>query len=50
VDRGRDDGAGDAEALADMALHLRAEDHLGRGLGDGGLDLEIVVGDQRLEP
>jgi hypothetical protein len=32
-----------------MALHLGAEDHLGRQLLDGLLDLEIIVGDQRLD-
>ena len=49
VDRGRDDGAGDAQPLGDVPLHLRAEHQLGLQLRDPGLDLEIVVGDQRLD-
>ena len=44
-----DHRAGNAQTLADMALHLGAEDHLGLKLFDGALDLEIVVGDQRLD-
>ena len=35
--------------LGDVALHLGAQDQLGLQLGDLGLDLEIVVGDQRLD-
>jgi hypothetical protein len=50
VDGCGDHGAGDAEALADVAFHLRAEDHLGRRILDGLLDLEVIVGDQRLDP
>ena len=34
MDRGRDHGAGDAEALADVALHLRAEDQFRAAGGD----------------
>ena len=49
VDRGRDHRAGDAQPLGDVALHLRAQHQLGLQLGDLGLDLEIVVGDQRLD-
>jgi hypothetical protein len=49
VDRGGDDRARDAEALRDMALHLRAEDELRLQGDDPGLDLEVVVGDQRLD-
>ena len=37
------------EPLGDVALHLRAEHEFGLQLGDLRLDLEIVVGDQRLD-
>ena len=49
VDGSRDHGARNAETLADVAFHLRAEDHLGRGIGDRLFDFEVVVGDQRVE-
>ena len=42
----RDHCAGDAQALGDVALHLRAEDEFRLKLGDRLLDLEIVVGDE----
>ena len=45
----RDDRARDAEALGDVALHLRAEHELGLQLLDLRLDFEIVVGDQGLD-
>ena len=47
--RRRDHRAGNAQPLGDVALHLRAEHQLGLQLGDRRLDLEIVVGDQRLD-
>jgi hypothetical protein len=50
VHRRRDHRAGQAQALGDVALHLRAQHQLGRGGGDGGLDLEVVVGDQGSTP
>ena len=40
---------GGAEPLGDVALHLGAEDEFGLERGDLLLDLEIVVGDQRLD-
>jgi hypothetical protein len=40
---------GNAEPLGDVALHLRAEHQLGRGLRDAPLDFEVVVGDQGLD-
>ena len=49
MDRHRDDRAGDAQALGDVALHLRPEHQLGRALCDGLLDFQVVVGDQRLD-
>ena len=49
VHRRRDHRAGDAQPLGDVALHLRAEHQLGLQLGDLRLDLEVVVGDQRLD-
>ena len=49
VDRRGDDGTWDAEAFADMALHLCAEDHLWAELFDPGFDFEIIFGDQRLD-
>ena len=50
VDRGRDHRARYAQTLADMAFHLGAQDHLGLQLFYGGLDFEVVVGNQRLDP
>jgi hypothetical protein len=35
------------QPLGDMALHLGAQNQLGLEFGDGALDLQIVVGDQR---
>ena len=49
MDGGRDDRAGDAEPLGDVALHLGAEHQIGLKLRDLGFDLQIVVGDQRLD-
>ena len=49
VDRRRNHGAGNAQPLGDVALHLGAEHEFGLQLGDLRLDLEIVVGDQRLD-
>ncbi len=48
MNRGRDHGAGNTQTFADMALHLRAKDHLGRGFFDGLLNGEIIVTDQGL--
>ena len=50
VDGRRDHRAGNAEPLGDMALHLGAEHQFGLGGGDGSLDLEMIVADQRLDP
>ena len=50
VDGGRDHGAGDAEALGDVAFHLGAEDQFRGGGDDGGFDVEVVVGDEGFEP
>ena len=49
VDGGRDDRAGDAEPLGDVALHLGAEHQIGLKLRHLGFDLQVVVGDQRLD-
>src|SRR5271165_1856014 len=46
MDGRRDHSARDAEALGDVALHLRAQHELGMERGNLRLDLEIVVGDQ----
>ena len=48
--RRRDHGAGNAKPLGDMALHLRAQHQFGLQFRDPGFDLEVVVGDQRLDP
>ena len=45
----RDHRAGHAQLLGDVALHLRAEHQFGLQFGDLRLDIEVVVGDQRLE-
>jgi hypothetical protein len=50
VHRRRDHRAGHAQALGDVALHLRAQHQFGLQFGDLGLDLEVVVADQRLDP
>eukprot|EP01136_Pigoraptor_vietnamica_P016177 Opistho-1_new@59960 len=42
------DGARNAQALGDVALHLRAQHQLGLQLGDARLHVEVVVADQRL--
>src|SRR6056297_2883043 len=42
------DSAGNAQALADMTLHLGAEDHLGGQFLDPALNLEVIVGDEGL--
>ena len=44
-----DDSAGDAQALGDVALHLRSQHQLGLRGDDGVLDDEMIVGDQRLD-
>ncbi len=49
MDGGRDHRAADPQPLADMAFHLGAEDQFRRRLLDGALDVEVIVGDQRLE-
>ena len=43
-----DHGAGHAEALGDVPLHLRAQHQFRLQGRDGGLDLKVVVGNQRL--
>ena len=50
MDGGGNHRAGHAQALGDMALHLGAQHQLHLQLGDLRLDVEIVVGDQRLDP
>jgi hypothetical protein len=45
-----DDRAANAEALGDVALHLRAQHQLRRGVDDRLLDIQIIVGDQRSTP
>ena len=47
VQRRGDDGAGNAEPLGDVALHLGAENEFRLQFGDLRLDFEIVVGDER---
>src|SRR5207237_1409038 len=47
--RRRDHGARNAEPLGDMALHLRAEHELRPQLADAGFDLQVIVGNQRLD-
>jgi hypothetical protein len=49
VHRRRDHRAGQAQALGDVAFHLRAQHQLGLQLGDARFHLEVVVGDQRLD-
>ena len=49
VDRGRDHRARGPQPLGDVPLHLRTEDEFGVEGGDHFLDLEIIVGDQRLD-
>ena len=44
-----DHRAGNAQTLGNMPLHLRAQHQLGLQFRDLGLDLEIIVGDQRLD-
>ena len=48
--RGGDHRAPDPEPLRDVAFHLGAEHELGPELRDVALDLEVVVGDQRVDP
>ena len=50
MDGGRDHRARNAKAFADMAFHLGAQDHFGLQRGNGGFNLQIVVGNQRLDP
>jgi hypothetical protein len=50
MDRGRDHSAGNAQPLADVPFHLRAQDQFRLQRGDGRLHLQIIVGDQRLDP
>ena len=45
VNRGRNHGAGNAEPLGDVALHLGAEDKFRSQFADLGLDFEVVIGD-----
>jgi hypothetical protein len=49
VDRRGDHGARDAEPLGDVALHLGAKDQFRRGRADRCFDVEVIVGDQRLD-
>ena len=49
VHGGGDDCAGHAEPLGNVPLHLRAEHQVGCECGDGGLHLEVVVGDEGLQ-
>ena len=49
VDRSRNHGAGNAEALGDMALHLRAEHQFRMRLAHPRLDFEVILGDKRLD-
>ena len=49
MQRCADHGAGNAEPLSAVALHLGAEHQLGGGLGDGRLHGEVVVTDQGFE-
>ena len=46
VDGSRDDRAGDAETLGDVAFHLGAEHQIGLKLRYLGFDFQVVVGDQ----
>ena len=50
MDGGRNHGTRQTQALGDMPLHLRAEDQLRMKLGDTRLDIEIIIGNQRLDP
>ncbi len=47
VDGRGDHGAGDAQALGDVALHLGAEHQVGRRRSDRRLHVEVVVAHQR---
>ena len=47
--RRRDHRAGNAQPLGDVALHLRAEHQFRLQLGDLRFDLQVIVGDQRLD-
>ena len=49
MDRGGDHRAGQAQALGDVALHLRAQHQLDLQLGDMRFDLQVVVADQCLD-
>ena len=49
VDRRRDDRAGNAQALGDVAFHLGAQNQFGLGGNDRVFDLQVIVGDQRLD-
>ena len=49
VDGRRNHGAGDTQALGDVALHLGAEHQIGLKLCDFGLHLKVIVGDERLD-
>ena len=44
----RNDGTGQAQALGDVPLHLGAQHQFGLQVADALLDLEVVVGDERL--
>ena len=48
MDRGRDDGAGQSQALGNVAFHLSAQNQLGLQGTYLLFDLQVVVGDQGL--
>ena len=50
VNRRGNDGARNAEPFRDVAFHLRAEHQLRLKFADLRFDVEIVVGDQGLDP
>ena len=49
MDGGRNHRAADPQAFGDVPLHLRAQHQFGLRGDDGVLDLQMVVGDQRLD-
>ncbi len=49
VHRRGDDRAGDRQSLGDVPFHLRAQHQFGMRRRDRFLDLEMIVGDQRLD-
>ena len=50
MDGGGNHGAGHAQPLGDVALHLGSQNQFHLQFGDLRLDVQIVVGDQRLDP